>query len=96
MEKLKSAFDLMTAVIWYYHGDPYGFEKPVYTTEDEFLNALRSSVECGFPAEDMAKSCIWVKDEAMANKAIAILEPAYGENRARVFQLTQDNYHYFA
>lgn len=85
-------FERVTAVIWYYHDELCGFEKPVYINEDEFLNALQSSVECGFPAEDMAKSCIWVKDEAMANKAIAILEPAYGENRARIFQLNKNNY----
>ena len=40
----------------------------------------------------MAKTCIWVKDETMANIVIGILEPVYGDDRARIFQLTKDNY----
>lgn len=88
-------FERLTAVIWWYHEKLDGFEKPVYDNEADFLNDIASAVNNNYPHTDMAKTCIWVKDETMANIVIGILEPVYGDDRARIFQLTKDNYAQF-
>ena len=88
-------FERLTAVIWWYHEELDGFEKPVYDNEADFLNDIASAVNHNYPRTDMAKTCIWVKDETMANIVIGILEPVYGNDRARIFQLTKDNYAQF-
>lgn len=88
-------FERLTAVIWWYHEELDSFEKPVYDNEVDFLNDIASAVNNNYPSADMAKTCIWVKDETMANVVIGMLEPVYGADRARIFQLTKDNYKQF-
>lgn len=37
-------FERLTAVIWWYHEELDGFEKPVYDNEADFLNDIASAV----------------------------------------------------
>ena len=48
-------FERLTAVIWWYHEELDGFEKPVYDNEADFLNDIASAVNMIIRAQTWPK-----------------------------------------